>query len=318
MAPGGLPLLGNQAVDFIVIGTGSAGERITRDLLSFHQEVVAVADPKLENQPQKHQYQDPLDCLRKEAEGRTVVIASPHKFHAQQALLAIDCGAHALLIEKPLAMKAEDAEAVWRGVNALGIKAGVYYNYRFHDALKTIMATIPMNQPPGILVVSACEDPQEWPSWGPNSYLKDPENGGILFAAMTHCIDFGIRLFGIVESVQAVIQGESEEQSVMLRTLHANGNNCMMISNWSDRKYWTLAYLDRHNSLTLDFYSKQLRGSMKTMHQDFLKQYLSYLSGDSIGEVCTVGQAYENVVIMNAAMQSSQTNTIVAVTRNEL
>jgi len=59
-----------------------------------------------------------------------VSICTPDRFHAEQALAALDAGKH-VLCEKPLALTLEDASQIVRKAARTGLKFMVGHNYRF-------------------------------------------------------------------------------------------------------------------------------------------------------------------------------------------
>lgn len=60
-----------------------------------------------------------------------VYIATPHPNHAEWAIKAIRAGKH-VLVEKPMALSAYDAQAVFHEAAKAGVFAGEAYMYRFH------------------------------------------------------------------------------------------------------------------------------------------------------------------------------------------
>jgi len=105
-----------------IIGCGAITERrharLLRDLAG-RVEVAAVADPAEERQAvigqmvelaSDHYYSDYADMLATENLD-FVVIATPHHLHAKPTMDAFDAGVH-VLIEKPLCMNVEEADAM--------------------------------------------------------------------------------------------------------------------------------------------------------------------------------------------------------------
>src|SRR3990167_2676404 len=128
-------------MEFLVIGAGSIGQKHMANLWALNQSIVAVADPTIpdgEAPTHKHGmvrgYSDAEACIRAESKDRAVIIASPSKYHGAQALLAIDNGCRALLIEKPMTIKPEEAREVAEACKTYGVKAAVGHNFRFHKA----------------------------------------------------------------------------------------------------------------------------------------------------------------------------------------
>ena len=72
---------------------------------------------------------DDLDAMLREVDA--VVIASPDKLHAAQAIAAARAGKH-VLVEKPMATTPEDAHAMVAAARDAGVVLGVAYHLRWH------------------------------------------------------------------------------------------------------------------------------------------------------------------------------------------
>jgi 1,5-anhydro-D-fructose reductase (1,5-anhydro-D-mannitol-forming) len=72
---------------------------------------------------------DDLDAMLREVDA--VVIASPDKLHAAQAIAAARAGKH-VLVEKPMATTPEDARAMVAAAKDAGVVLGVAYHLRWH------------------------------------------------------------------------------------------------------------------------------------------------------------------------------------------
>ena len=78
---------------------------------------------------------DDLDAFLREVDA--VVIASPDKLHAQQAIAAAQAGKH-ILVEKPMATTPEDAHAMVAAARAAGVRLGVAYHLRWHQGHRAL------------------------------------------------------------------------------------------------------------------------------------------------------------------------------------
>ena len=105
--------------------------------------VVALADPVEENRawggkafglPRGQRYSEYPEMLAK-AELDAVVIATPHAFHAEQAIQATKAGV-AVISEKPMAMSLEEADAVLDAVEQAGVPYGVVHNCLFSLSMR--------------------------------------------------------------------------------------------------------------------------------------------------------------------------------------
>ena len=71
------------------------------------------------------------DALLKDPEIDAVYIAVPHVGHAEWAIKAIRAGKH-VLVEKPMALSAFDADVIFHEAKKAGVFAGEGYMYRLH------------------------------------------------------------------------------------------------------------------------------------------------------------------------------------------
>ncbi|MEY9780564.1 aldo/keto reductase [Sinorhizobium fredii] len=71
------------------------------------------------------------DTLLADTEIDAVYIATPHPSHAEWAIKAVRAGKH-VLIEKPMALSAYDAQAIFHEATKARVFAGEAYMYRFH------------------------------------------------------------------------------------------------------------------------------------------------------------------------------------------
>ena len=82
-----------------------------------------------------------------------VIIASPDKLHAQQAIACAKAGKH-VFVEKPLATSAEDARAIVAACKAAKVKLTVGYHLRYHAGhrkVKLLLGENPAQSPIGII-----------------------------------------------------------------------------------------------------------------------------------------------------------------------
>ncbi|WP_296080004.1 aldo/keto reductase [uncultured Agrobacterium sp.] len=78
------------------------------------------------------------DALLSDAEIDAVYIATPHTGHAEWAIKAIRAGKH-VLVEKPIALSAYDADAIFHEAKKAGVFAGEAYMYRLHPQTAKIV-----------------------------------------------------------------------------------------------------------------------------------------------------------------------------------
>ncbi len=81
------------------------------------------------------------DALLSDAEIDAVYIATPHTGHAEWAIKAIRAGKH-VLVEKPIALSAYDADAIFHEAKKAGVFAGEAYMYRMHPQTARIVELV--------------------------------------------------------------------------------------------------------------------------------------------------------------------------------
>ena len=74
---------------------------------------------------------DDLQTFLADPELDAVIIATPDRLHAEQAIAAAASGKH-VLVEKPMATSVEEADAMVAACRAAGVQLGVAYHMRWH------------------------------------------------------------------------------------------------------------------------------------------------------------------------------------------
>ena len=82
---------------------------------------------------------DDLHALLADPELDAVLIASPDRLHAEQAVAAAKAGKH-VLTEKPMATEKADARAMVEACAAAGVRLGVAYHMRWHAGHRALAA----------------------------------------------------------------------------------------------------------------------------------------------------------------------------------
>lgn len=194
--------------EVVIVGYGRAGRRHARLFAEAGALVVAMADPRGKERVRARRngiareacYWETERCLAARAEGRTVIVASPHKLHVQHAMAAIDAGCTALLVEKPLALDYEGAKAVVDAANTMGVRFATVCNWRFHPLFTPTMERR-QHAPPSFFFWAALENPLRW-TRNPLTRLRtrrvlsDPAGGGIAAWGAAHMIDLAIAMTG--------------------------------------------------------------------------------------------------------------------------
>jgi phthalate 4,5-cis-dihydrodiol dehydrogenase len=170
--------------------------------------LVAAADPRVEARKRFMEefggraYTD-VAGLCADAEVDAVYIASPHEYHAAQAILALGAGKH-VLVEKPMATSIEDCRAMTEAAREAGTALIVGPSHGFDAPVRLAASLIAEGQygRPRIITALNFTDyiyrarrPEEFDSiYG----------GGVVFAQAVHQIDVVRRLAGdVVMGVRA-------------------------------------------------------------------------------------------------------------------
>lgn len=96
---------------------------------------------------QKHGAKSPdpahvhLERLVEDQNLNAVIIATPDKLHARQAITCAKAGKH-VLVEKPMATEKKDAQAMVEACQAAGVHLAVAYHLRWHDGHRRLAENI--------------------------------------------------------------------------------------------------------------------------------------------------------------------------------
>jgi phthalate 4,5-cis-dihydrodiol dehydrogenase len=133
-----------------------------------------------------------------------IYIASPHRFHAAQAVEAMEHGKH-VLVEKPLALKIEDCDAVVAAAERTGMQLIVGHTHAFDPNVREMGQILQSGELGRLGMILAFNyndfllrphrDDEFDPEWG----------GGIAFNQLAHQIEIVRLLGGPVRSVRASV-----------------------------------------------------------------------------------------------------------------
>ncbi|KQL50740.1 dehydrogenase [Heyndrickxia shackletonii] len=185
-----------------VIGVG--GIAVGRHIPAFRKlkeevTIVAVSDVNIERAKSvaeefdiPHSYEDYRDML---SEVDAVVVCTPNKFHSEITVHAIEAGVH-VLCEKPMAMTAEECQAMVEAAKAANKVLSIGFHYRYmkeSQAAKKIMATKEIGDPLVVRVQALRR--RKVPGWGVFTN-KDLQGGGSLIDYGCHLLDLSLWLMG--------------------------------------------------------------------------------------------------------------------------
>lgn len=264
-----------QKVRWGVIGAGGIADRRTIPgmMLCENAELVAVMEINMELAEKcrakwgcKKAY-DSEAALLADPEVDAVYIASPVFLHARQAMAAADAGKH-ILIEKPLAMTAEEGQKVVEHCKEKGVLIAVGLMMRFGayvQAMKKAVAEGKIGRP-----VSGYAQFTGWYPDSPGDWRQNKKNGGggAMMDMGVHCIDLMQYILDTkAKDVTAFhdtlsFNYEVEDSSTVLMRME-NGAQCVVQSNFNiadDAAKWRVEIFGEEGRLIGDTIIGQVDG----------------------------------------------------------
>ena len=161
-------------------------EARARFAAEFGGTAYAIADEMLRNAP--------IDA---------VYIASPHQFHAAQAIAAAQAGKH-VLVEKPMALTLAEAEAMVTAARAARVKLLVGHTHSFDAPIAATRAIIDSGEFGTVKLITALNFTDFLYRPRRAEELDTAQGGGVIFNQALHQVDI-VRLLagGLGESVTA-------------------------------------------------------------------------------------------------------------------
>ncbi|MEY9964362.1 scyllo-inositol 2-dehydrogenase (NADP+) [Streptacidiphilus sp. MAP12-16] len=156
-----------------------------------------------------------------------VVVASPNRTHVAHAIAALETGS-AVVVDKPLAATAAEAEALAALAEERGLPLSVFQNRRWDGDFRTVAELVRSG---ALGEVHRFESRFE--RWRPElkggwRELGDPaEAGGLLYDLGSHLVDQALTLFGPAIEVYAEVDcrrpGAQADDDSFVALRHANG-----------------------------------------------------------------------------------------------
>jgi len=209
----------NQPVGLGIVGLGTAGAMMVRAAARHPGiRIAAACDPlaaprdALARAFGAHPYAE-FDTLLADPAVEAVYIATPHQFHAAQAIRAAERGKH-VIVEKPLALTLADCDAVIAAVERCGTTLIVGHTHAF-DPNIGVMRRIVADGTLGRLGMIAALNYTNF-LYRPRrpEELDTAQGGGIVFNQLPHQIDIARRLGGgRVRSVRAALGALDPERA---------------------------------------------------------------------------------------------------------
>lgn len=168
---------------------------------------------------------DDLDALLAVEGLDVIVLATPSGNHLEHALKVIEAGIPCV-VDKPLAVTADDAQTVVDAAERAGVPLTVFHNRRY-DPSHTTLATVVANRLAG--EPFRCE--LRWERWRPvpkdrwRENAPAAEGGGIMLDLHSHLVDSAVQLFGPVATVFATVESHTTpaEDDAFFVCRHASG-----------------------------------------------------------------------------------------------
>ena len=272
-----------------VIGAGGIADRRTIPgmMEAANAELVAVMEINMDLAEKcrakwncKRAY-DNEAALLADPEIDAVYIASPVFLHAKQAMAAADAGKH-ILIEKPLAMTADEGQKVVDYCKAKGVKLAVGLMMRFGayvQAMKKAIADGKIGKPVSAYAQFTCWYPDMPGNWRQS---KKNGGGGAMMDMGVHCIDLLQYILGSNAKQVAAFhdtlsfQYEVEDSSTVLLRME-NGAQCVVQSNFNipdDAAKWRIEIFGDQGRLIGDTVIGQVDGG--TLDAMFLGEQGGY------------------------------------------
>lgn len=193
-----------------IIGLGMAVEPHARSLLELRDQVEVrwAASPssvRTEAFAARHRLPVTNDVQRAIADPEVdaVLLLTPPNTHLELAQLACEHGKH-LLLEKPLDVSLDRAEAIVEAYASANLRLGVVLQHRFREGAQRL-AELLRGEELGAVQAASVSVP--W--WRPQSYYDDPgrgslarDGGGVLMTQAIHTLDLFRSMLGPVR-VQA-------------------------------------------------------------------------------------------------------------------
>ena len=283
-----------EKLRFGVIGAGGIADRRTIPgmMLAKNAVLTAVMGPNLERTEKirakygaKRAY-DREEELLSDPEVDAVYIATPISEHARQAKLAADYGKH-ILIEKPLAMTADEGESVVKYCAERNIMIAAGFMMRFGShvmSMKKALAEGKIGQ-----VVSGYTQFTVWLPYEEGNWrqIKAKAGGGAMMDLSVHTIDLmeyitGMRVTQVAAMNEKLAfpepQYDVEDSSTILLRME-NGAQCVVQSNFNipdEVARWRVEFFGTKGRLMGDTMIGQIDGGK--LNAVFLEKNTGYSS----------------------------------------
>ena len=235
-----------KKIGIAVVGTGF-GQKIHIPGFQHHHrtEVVAVHNRNLEtaqaiaDKQQISHACDQLEDILALPEVEVVSVTTPPFLHYEIGKAVLNAGKH-LLLEKPMAMNAEEVKELANLAKAKNLVATADFEFRFVPAWQLLAEHLEQNYVGKTRlikidwIVTSRADPQRPWNW----YARKDKGGGALGAVGSHAFDYINWLFGEVKSLSALLscaipQRPDPQEGGKLKTVDAD-DTCLIMMELAD------------------------------------------------------------------------------------
>ena len=187
-----------------IVGAGTIGSLHANSAAGLGVPVVAACDPDrdkaarllAENGSSDGLATDRLETLLEDRSVDAVVIASPNRWHHEHALRCIDAG-KAVLLEKPMAMTAEQCAEIHAAAKRAGVPLQIGFVCRFAPAVAMVRSLIESGRLGEIYHIKAMLYRRRGiPGLGKWFTTRSESGGGVLIDIGVHVIDLALHLLG--------------------------------------------------------------------------------------------------------------------------
>ena len=217
----------------LLIGYGSIGAKRACLLRDFGWHVtIWEPDATRRLAARAHGFTD-VAIVGDDIQADVAFICSPPIYHADHAIACLQV-AH-VFIEKPIAHTLADARLICDAAAASDRHVMVGCNYRFWGGHKFKPETIH-----ALDITMQYHLPTARPDWR-DSYVNDPEQGGVVLDSGIHAVDLAAHLAGPIECIALMIHQPRwltglVEDAASFGLRHINGISTQIRLDWSRRK----------------------------------------------------------------------------------
>jgi predicted dehydrogenase len=189
-----------------ILGAGFMGTTHARAYAKLPQVKVAVVADTVREKAERlaeevgSRVETNLEALFADPSLSVIDITSPTPFHAEYAIRAMESGKH-VLVEKPLALSVEEADAILAAAQRTGRFLMVAHVLRFwpeYVVIHELLQNGKLGKPVSATAYRLSNTPQ-WSAW-----FQDPKlSGGTILDLAVHDIDMMNWLFGVPQTVFA-------------------------------------------------------------------------------------------------------------------